>query len=535
MGVQAYVADTISSVRRRVSPVTVKGAAMIVGGLLVVLLPGVSVQLISGLVGVTVFAFGCLDIWAAFARTRGRRLQRGIIRRSALLLRGLGSILVSLFFLISTQGALNLVLLGLGVYLFFRGILSLISGLVDPRGRTPQIAGGAISVVFGTILVINPAIASEGIILAGATATALVGVVVLTYGLRHTTNPAFAPLANPSPSEILWEWLREVDLGPERRAELAESLYAEPPERVAKLTGWWVMLLLSVAIATFAVLQDSTAVVIGAMLVAPLMVPILGLAGALINGWVHRAVSSTLLILGGTTAAIAMSTAIAGWAPTVSALDTNTQITSRVDPTLLDLLIALAAGAAGAYATLDRRVASGLGGVAIAVALVPPLSVVGITLQAGAFEDAWGALLLFTTNFVAIVLAASVVFAFGGFAGSHAQRNNVRRIVLTLAPFATLALLVFVPLLLTTEGLIAQSAAQSQTEDVVEEWLDDSGTDLVLVDLAVSDGEVRVSLVGAEKVPDVEELQDSLDSALGRQVAVTISLTPTQVTHVDAG
>ncbi|WP_052366829.1 DUF389 domain-containing protein [Paraoerskovia marina] len=529
------VVGLVDGVRERFDPVTIKGAAMIAVGLVVVLLPSISVSVISALVGVAIAASGCLDLWASVARTKGRRIRRSIPRRVLLGLRGVGSLVVSLFFLVSTQGALNLVVTGFGVYLFFHGVIGLVSGLGSPRERVGQLAGGAMSTAFGTIFVVNPSIASEGLILAGATATALIGVVVLAYGIRHRAGSGFAPLANPSPTEILWAWVKEVEVGEDRRAELVESLYAEPPDRTAKVVGWWVMLILSVCIATFAVLQDSTAVVIGAMLVAPLMVPILGLAGALVNGWARRAVSSTLFIVGGAAAAIATSAAISAWAPAVAAFDTNSQITSRVNPTLLDLLIALAAGAAGAYATLDRRVGSSIGGVAIAVALVPPLAVVGITAQAGLMDEAWGAFLLFLTNFVAIVLAASLVFAFGGFASFRPDRKHVQKIALTLAPFVTLALVVFVPLLLTTEGLIAQSADQSRSEDVVDDWLDDADTDLALVDVSVADDVVEVDLVGSDDAPDPDDLQSSLTTSLGRSVGVTISVTPTVVTHVDAG
>lgn len=535
MGIRTRVPALVRNLRQRFSPVTLKGFSMVVGGLIVVLLPQVSLAVIAALVGVVIAAFGGLDLWASVAKTKGRRSRRSFPRRLLLALRGVGSIIVSLFFLISSQGALNLVLLGLGIYIFFRGITGIIGGLGDPKAHAPRIGGGAVSALFGVIIIINPDIASEGIILAGATGTVLVGIIVLAYGLRHTTKESgFSPLANPSPTEILWAWVKEVEIGEERRAELVESLYAEPPERTAKMVGWWVMLILSVCIATFAVLQDSTAVVIGAMLVAPLMVPILGLAAALVNGWVHRAISTTLFIVGGAAASIATSAAISAWAPAVVSFDTNSQITSRTNPTLLDLLIALAAGAAGAYATLDRRVGSSIGGVAIAVALVPPLAVTGITAQAGLSDDAWGAFLLFVTNFVAIVLAASVVFAFGGFAATTSAPEHIRRIALTMTPFVTLALIVFVPLLLATEGLIAQSVAQSAAEDAVDHWLDSTESDLALVDVTVADDTVRVDLVGPGDAPDADTLQDALETSLTQSIGVVISVTPTVVTKVDA-
>ncbi len=111
------------------------------------------------------------------------------------------------------------------------------------------------------------------------------------------------------------------------------------------------------AIATFAVLQDSTAVVIGAMLVAPLMTPILGLSAALVNGWRRRSGRSLLQVVLGVAVSVAIGRAVL-LAAGGRQLRDEQQITSRVSPTFLDMLIAIAAGAAGAFATIDRRVTS---------------------------------------------------------------------------------------------------------------------------------------------------------------------------------
>lgn len=192
--------------------------------------------------------------------------------------------------------------------------------------------------------------------------------------------------------------------------------------------------------------------VIGAMLVAPLMVPILGLAGALISGWRRQAVQSAALIIGGVLAAVVVSYALSAWAPQVLSLETNAQISSRVNPSLMDILIAIAAGAAGAFATVNSRVASSIAGVAIAVALVPPLAVVGISLSAQRYSDAGGAMLLFFTNFVAIVLAAAAVFAVGGFIPPGLLQRRLRDVLTTMAPFAALAAVI--PVALTPETVI---------------------------------------------------------------------------------
>ena len=95
--------------------------------------------------------------------------------------------------------------------------------------------------------------------------------------------------------------------------------------------------------------------------------------------------------------------------PVVAA--TNAQVAGRVDPTLGDLIAALATGAVGSFALVRDDVSDTLPGVAIAISLVPPLAVVGLTLESGAPEQALGALLLFLTNFGAILLTGLIVMA----------------------------------------------------------------------------------------------------------------------------
>jgi uncharacterized hydrophobic protein (TIGR00271 family) len=326
-------------------------------------------------------------------------------------------------------------------------------------------------------------------------------------------------------SEILWDWVRTEDVGDERREALAETLYFEPPGRGQKLAAFWVMLLLSVAIATFAILQDSTAVVIGAMLIAPLMTPILGLAGALVNGWTHRAANSSTLVALGVAAAIALAFVVSAWVPDLVSFDSNYQVLSRVEPTFVDMLIALSAGAAGAFATVNARVAASIAGVAIAVALVPPLGVVGVALENQRFEDAFGALLLFMTNFVSIVLAAAGVFVLTGFAESSNLRARTRPILSTLAPFGALALVILVPLVFTAEGIVATATQQKDASQVAAEWVEDSPR-LRVQQVEVDGRTVSVDVTGTGSIPSPRDLQESMTDELGRPTEVIIEFTP---------
>ncbi|WP_407318858.1 DUF389 domain-containing protein [Isoptericola halotolerans] len=517
--------DLLRSPGRFVNPSTVGGVVAVAMGLVLVLVPAISVDLAETVVGLGLLFSGGNDLWTAVRRHDARATAR-----AAALLRGLASVVLAGVFLLSFRDALDATLLLGGAYLLFRSAVNLVLAALsrDRDRRTPRAASGAVGLVLGLLVIAAPEIVVDWFTVTLGLAALCGGAVTLTYGYRVATGIIAPPEgAYPSLTEILWWWVEHVDVGTRRRTLLAEQLYLERPERAAKQVAWWTMLVLSVCISTLAVLQDSTAVVIGAMLVAPLMTPILGLSAAVVSGWARRALGSLALIVAGAAVAVVIAIAIASWVPAVVPFDTNSQISSRVDPTLLDMLVAMAAGAAGAFATVDRRVAPSIAGVAIAVALVPPLSVVGVTLAASRPGDAAGAMLLFSTNFVSIVLSASVVFVLAGLANPEGLRRRGRRVLLTLTPFVAAALVILVPLLLTTDGLLTSSADDRAAQAAVNDWIDDHDPPLGLTDVSVGDTTVTVELVGpSEELPPLDVLQSALDDALDGSYALEVAVTP---------
>ncbi|WP_084079139.1 DUF389 domain-containing protein [Demequina sp. NBRC 110057] len=522
-------------------PVAIKGLVATIAGVAVLVMPGVSTLAAGVVVCLAVATSGIAELW--FALTGRRRLARAR-NRAVAIARGVSTLALAIALGTITvfveDGAgieLALVIMAAGVYVVVRGLIVIVAALVRRHvtHRGLRVTGGITAVAVGTLGVIAPRTVSSTAIAATAVAAVVFGLVLITWSLRRVegeivtdVDPATAPV-----TAVLWDSIRTADVGVERRTELAESLYFESPERLSKRAAWWVMLVLSVAIATYAVLADSTAVVIGAMLVAPLMAPILGLAGAIVNGWRRRAVDSALHVVLGASVAVGLAYALAAWAPVAIAFDTNSQITSRVNPTLLDMLIALAAGAAGAFATVDRRVASGIAGVAIAVALVPPLAVVGICLGGGRADDAVGALVLFLTNFVAIVLAACVVFVLSGFAHPSVLARRAPGILTTVVPFVALAAVILVPLIFTSQGLLATAQTQARAQSVVDDWLGEDSA-IAVQSITVEDAEVTVALIGEGDPPAIEDLQQALVDELFLPLAVTVQMTPIEVTSVPA-
>ncbi len=190
---------------------------------------------------------------------------------------------------------------------------------------------------------------------------------------------------------------------------LLDGVLPDVGDTRAKASAFWVLLGCSAVIAATGVLADSTAVVIGAMVIAPLGTPIYGMAAALATG--IRVRPALMRVIGGALLAIAIGAAVDLATLQRFAVDANPQVLARVSPGLSDLMVAFATGIAGSMALVRTDISPALPGVAIAISLVPPLTVVGITLAAGQWEMAFGAALLFGTNMLAILLAGLLVFS----------------------------------------------------------------------------------------------------------------------------
>ena len=186
--------------------------------------------------------------------------------------------------------------------------------------------------------------------------------------------------------------------------------------------GFFVLLLCAAVIATLGLIANSTAVVIGAMIVAPLMDPILSLAFALSISNNKLAKRSLLTVVIGVLAVIATSALLASL---LDVSEVNREMTSRTAPNLIDLGVAVAAAVAGSFSMTRERLSNSLAGVAIAVALVPPLCVCGIGLSMGnevvavfgrgtvagiTNQISEGSFLLFLANLIGITVASLFVF-----------------------------------------------------------------------------------------------------------------------------
>lgn len=285
------------------------------------------------------------------------------------------------------------------------------------------------------------------------------------------------------------------------------------------------LMTLSVLIAVMGLLADSTAVVIGAMLVAPLMSPVLGAAAALVVGQPQQFLRQLVVLTLGTAGAIGLAAGTSFLFP--GSMDPLPgEILARTSPNLLDLGIALAAGAAGAYAQIRRAAADALTGVAVAVALVPPLAVVGICLEIQEYALATGAFLLFLANVAGIIMSAAMTFLVCGLVSDRRLRLGSGYIVGGLRWAALAVIVMILPLHITRATVLPPSDPTEDVEHWLHEYIEATGDGAEMVNVSVERiaEELAVDLVVTESglMPATEDLAEKLAEELAEPVALTV-------------
>lgn len=321
-------------------------------------------------------------------------------------------------------------------------------------------------------------------------------------------------------------------LSHERREEVIEQLsQASMPN-----FDFFLLIVLSTSIATFGLITDSAAVVIGAMLVAPLMSPIMGLSLASVVGQERIFRHALWAVIQGALLAISLSWLFSHFAQALP-FDIFSrlpgEVAARTHPTPFDLAIALAGGAAAAYALAQPQLSAALPGVAIATALIPPLCTIGIGLSLNNSQVAVGALLLFVTNLVAISFAGILVFAALGFRSPHEEKARLS-LHNGLVVSAVLVLLVLIPLVVFTLRFVAQAHQEQAALDFRREVQAAVGTELdkipsaQLVDVEFTEDESTLNLVVTVRTArsltyqEAVDLQTSVAGRLQRVVALQL-------------
>ena len=305
---------------------------------------------------------------------------------------------------------------------------------------------------------------------------------------------------------------------------MREQVFFEGTERGRRLSRYWLLLVLSAVIASAGVVSDSTATVIGAMIVAPLMTPILGIVLAVVLADAANLRRCLLLLIAGAATVVALSWLLGLLVPFPVVAATNSQVAARVTPRVVDLVAALATGAVGSVALARSDISDTLPGVAIAISLVPPLAVVGLTLQSGAPHQALGALLLFTTNVIAILASGIVVMALyrayrpPGQATSPAF-HRASAVVL----IACLLLAVIIPLWVNSDRINKTTIRQSEVQAVAGHWA--SGAGWSVASVTARGEQVLIEATGPSPAPSLAQLRRDLNAAGLTGLDVRVHLT----------
>jgi uncharacterized hydrophobic protein (TIGR00271 family) len=281
-----------------------------------------------------------------------------------------------------------------------------------------------------------------------------------------------------------------------------------------------VLIIISAVLAAFGLILNSNAVIIGAMLVAPLMTPLIALATGLVVGNIKIMRQAAVTLLQGVLASLIVAL-IVGWISATSIV--TTEMAARGNVTFLDMGVALASGMIGAYATARKDIPSALAGVAIAAALMPPLVTIGLAISFREWALAQGASLLFLTNIVSITLAAWVTFLWLGLRpGKKYDPVATRRA-------STLLVLLLVVVLVALSLLSINTAASGRIENVLRDSFHQA--ELVNYEVRQSDpievvAVVRQPVGNMDDSSEVVEARASLEELLGEPVKLSVVLEP---------
>jgi uncharacterized hydrophobic protein (TIGR00271 family) len=340
--------------------------------------------------------------------------------------------------------------------------------------------------------------------------------------------------AEPATKQVLGRRI----MSHEQRREILNELFFEGEERMPYVKQFYSLLTIAALIAIVGLYGNSPAVVIGAMLLSPLMTPILAFAAALVMGWPVRSGRLAIRLLFATLFVFALSYLF----PLVFRMPTNivipSELLARTNPNMGDLLIALSAGIAASLMLLRRETLAILPGVAISVALIPPLCVSGLLSYAQKYALAWEAFVLYATNLVGIILTAGTVLLLTGFKPRVKDLKLNLRIAAGMTIITFFVALVAVPLSIRTFSDIRDLHDRQVAISVIDDWIGENSVEIV--DVEVEDNllkvfllvnlpieslyERRVSAFRAYLSPEmtIETLKQRLMAVLDKEINITL-------------
>ena len=303
---------------------------------------------------------------------------------------------------------------------------------------------------------------------------------------------------------------RTLPIFPRATTEEFQELFKVLRENSKTTSIYVVMMILSTLIATFGLFANSSPVIIGAMILAPIISPIVSFAMGMVRYDTNMLKRGIITILIGTGVSLLFSSGVTLIIP-IKLI--TSEIDARLSPTLLDMGIAVASGVAAAYAHAKEGIAKSLAGVAIAVALVPPLAVSGIGIGWWDWQGFSGAFLLYLTNLAGIIMFAGITFLILGFA-------PFKRAKLGLVYTLILIGMVMVPLSLSFNRIKKEASITRELEG-------STVNELVIRDVKVRFGDplrVSLTLVGPENLSgdEMRDIKKQLEEDIGEPIHLEV-------------
>lgn len=326
--------------------------------------------------------------------------------------------------------------------------------------------------------------------------------------------------------DTVWEKVAFLRLSIEEKAFITENILLEIENTVL----YWVLLIVSIVIATLGLLQNSVAVIIGGMLIAPLLNPIKGFAFGITTGQANYFWKAAVMLF----ASIVVAIGTAFFVSLMIPLKIETaEIVSRISPNLLDLFIAIASGSIAMLSLYFKKLSQSIAGVAMAASLMPPLAVVGIELALQNYSAALGGAFLFATNLFAILAIGIMIFLTYGFFPRHEE--NKSRSLQVVALLVTLLIFISFPLVSSLTKISDEINLQSRASEIFQKVLDVQYQGAVLdelhlqsfdKDFANFSGSIKVLEGSSFQNGDHSSLRNVLSQALERNVSLELEIVP---------
>ncbi|MCK5476255.1 MAG: TIGR00341 family protein [Candidatus Pacebacteria bacterium] len=304
-----------------------------------------------------------------------------------------------------------------------------------------------------------------------------------------------------------------------------EKVYSEIRENAKGDFDFFVLTIFSGIIITLGLVVNSSAVVIGGMLLAPLVWPILSLSIAIIKGR-SRLIQDSVFTLLRSTSLIFVIALFLGFISPDYALQ-GSEFLSRTSPTIFELFIALAAGFIGAFVIAYPKIGAAIAGVVIAAAIVPPIAVMGISIAHGNLGMAGGAFILFMSNLIAVTFSSSILFLVARFKGPSSEKGQERRknnIRWTLV----LLFVMTIPLFLITGKVVKENNQQNIVREVAKVIIPDSNITNVKISEKnnISTINITIQYSGDLTERQINELKDILSVRMDKIVVPRITVVP---------